>query len=49
VRLLLDSQNAFVQAQNNFANTLVSRIITKLNFFRDIGVLQFKPDEMWEE
>jgi hypothetical protein len=49
VRLLLDSQNAFVQAKNNFTSTLVSRTTTKLNFFHNIGVLWVKPDEMWEE
>jgi len=41
VRLLLDSQNALVRAQND--------LISKLNFFRDIGVLQVRPDGMWEE
>ena len=49
VRLLLDSQNALLQAQNNFTSALVSHTVIKLNFFRDIGILQVSPDGMWEE
>jgi len=49
VRLLLDSQNALVSAQNNFTAALVNHTITKLNFFRDTGILQVRPDGMWEE
>jgi outer membrane protein TolC len=49
VRLLLDSQNALVEAQNSYTRALVSHTIAKLNFFRDIGVLQVKPDGMWDE
>lgn len=47
VRLLLDSQNALVEAQNNYTRALVSHTVTKLNFFSDIGVLQVRPDGMW--
>ncbi len=49
VRLLLDSQDAMVNAQNNLTAALVNHTISKLNFFRDVGVLQVRPDGMWEE
>jgi outer membrane protein TolC len=49
VRLLLDSQNALVRAQNDLTSALISHTIAKLNFFRDVGVLQVRPDGMWEE
>ncbi len=49
VRLLLDSQNALVRAQNDYTSALVSHTIAKLNFFRDTGVLQVRPDGMWEQ
>lgn len=49
VRLLLDSQNALTRAQNDLTSALIDHTIAKLNFFRDIGVLQVRPDGMWEE
>ncbi|NQV32286.1 MAG: TolC family protein [Phycisphaeraceae bacterium] len=49
VRLLLESEDALVAARNNVTRALVDHTITKLNFFRDIGVLQVKPDGMWEQ
>ncbi len=48
VRLLLESEDAIVSAQNSVTTALVDHTIAKLNFFRDIGVLQVKPDGMWE-
>jgi outer membrane protein TolC len=45
----LESQDDLLQAQNNVTSALVSHAIAKLNFFRDIGVLQVKPDGMWVE
>lgn len=48
VRLLLDSEDALVQAQNDVLGALVDHMIAKLSFFRDIGVLQVRPDGMWE-
>lgn len=48
VRLLLDSQNALLEAQNSYTRALVNHSIAKLNFFSDIGVLQIRPDGMWE-
>jgi len=49
VRTLLLSEDALVSARNQVTSALVSHTITKLNFFRDIGVLQVKPDGMWEQ
>jgi outer membrane protein TolC len=49
VRLLLESEGALLQAQNNVLRALVAHAIAKLSFFRDIGILQVKPDGMWEE
>jgi outer membrane protein TolC len=49
VRLLLDSEDALVQARNAAADALVRHTNAKLNFFRDIGVLQVRPDGMWEQ
>ena len=49
VRLLLESEDAIVLAQNSVTTALVNHMVTKLNFFRDIGVLQVKPDGMWEQ
>jgi outer membrane protein TolC len=45
----LESQDDLLQAQNNVTAALVSHAIAKLNFFQDIGVLQVRPDGMWEE
>lgn len=49
VRLLLESEDALVAARNSVTRALVDHTIAKLNFFRDIGVLQVKPDGMWEQ
>ncbi|HCO96724.1 MAG TPA: hypothetical protein DIU00_22765 [Phycisphaerales bacterium] len=48
-RDLLESQDALLAAQNNVTAVLVDYAIEKLNFFRDIGVLQVRPDGMWEQ
>jgi outer membrane protein TolC len=47
VRVLLESQGALLEAQNSVTAALVDHAIAKLSFFRDIGVLQVKPDGMW--
>jgi len=47
-RDLLESQDALLGAQNNVTAALVDHAIAKLSFFRDVGVLQVKPDGMWE-
>ncbi len=48
VRLLLESEDALVQAQNDALGALVDHMIARLSFFRDIGVLEVRPDGMWE-
>ncbi len=47
-RDLLDAQDALLEAQNNLTAALVDHVIAKLSFYRDIGVLQVKPDGMWQ-
>jgi outer membrane protein TolC len=47
-RDLLESQDALLGAQNNVTAALVDHAIAKLSFFRDTGVLQIRPDGMWE-
>jgi outer membrane protein TolC len=47
-RDLLDSQNDLLEAQNELTDALVGHMIAKLNFFRDIGILQARPDGMWQ-
>jgi len=49
VRLLLDSEDALVEAKNRVTDALVRHTNAKLNFFRDIGILQVRPDGMWEQ
>jgi outer membrane protein TolC len=49
VRLLLDSEDALVQAQNDVLSALVDHTVAKMSFFRDIGVMQVRPDGMWEQ
>ena len=48
-RDLLEAQDALLEAQNNVTAALVDHAVAKLNFYRDIGVLQVKPDGMWQE
>jgi outer membrane protein TolC len=48
-RDLLDAQDALLQAQNNLTTALVGHAIAKLSFFRNIGVLQVRPDGMWAQ
>ena len=49
VRLLLESEGDLLAAQNDVIRSLVEFTIAGLSFYRDIGVLQVKPDGMWEE
>jgi len=49
VRLLLESEDALLRAQNSVISSVVDHTIERLSFYRDIGVLQVKPDGMWEE
>ena len=48
IRVVKDSQDALLLSENAFTGALIAHQIAKLNFFRDIGVLQVKPDGMWE-
>jgi len=48
-RDLLDAQDALLLAQNNLTSALVGHTIAKLSFYRDIGILQVKPDGMWTQ
>ncbi|TFG50577.1 MAG: TolC family protein [Candidatus Brocadiia bacterium] len=48
-RDLLDSQNALLEAENQLTDALVRHMVAKLNFFRDIGVLNVRPDGMWDK
>ncbi len=47
-RDLLESQTALLEAQNNVTAALVAHSIAKLTFFSDTGILQVKPDGMWQ-
>jgi len=47
VRILLDSEDALLLAQNNVTIALVEHLDAKLSFFRDVGILQVRPDGMW--
>jgi outer membrane protein TolC len=47
-RDLLDSQDDLLEAQDELTDALVVHSIAKLAFFRDIGVLQVKPNGMWK-
>ncbi len=49
VRILLDSQDALLQAQNAVTAALVDHLNAKLSFFRDVGILNVKPDGMWAQ
>lgn len=48
-RDLLDAQDALLLAQNDLTSALLGHTVAKLNFFRDVGVLQVRPDGMWEQ
>jgi outer membrane protein TolC len=46
-RDLLEAQDALLLAQNSLTAALIDHAVTKLSFFRDIGILQVRPDGMW--
>ena len=48
-RDLLDAQTSLLAAQNALTAALIDHTIAKLKFFSDIGVLQVRPDGMWEK
>jgi len=45
----LESQDALLRAQNNLIAALIGHAVTKLSFFRDIGILQVRPDGMCQQ
>jgi len=49
VRLLLESEDALVQSQNDVLGALVDHMVAKMSFFRDVGIMQVRPDGMWEQ
>jgi outer membrane protein TolC len=49
IRLLLETEDDLVQAQNDLTGALVNHTTAKMRFFRDVGILQVKPDGMWEQ
>jgi outer membrane protein TolC len=49
IRLLLETEDALVRAQNDLTGALINHMIAKMTFFRDVGILQVRPDGMWEQ
>jgi outer membrane protein TolC len=47
-RLLLAAEGEILRAQNTVMSRLVDHAVAKLGFYRDVGILQVKPDGMWE-
>jgi len=47
VRILLESEDALLLAQNAVTAALVEHLNAKLSFYRDVGILQVRPDGMW--
>jgi outer membrane protein TolC len=48
-RRVLDAQEALLKAQNGAVEAHVKHAIAMLEFYRDSGVLQVRPDGMWEK
>jgi outer membrane protein TolC len=46
-RRVLDAQDSLFEAQNEATKALVNYAIATLNFYRDTGALQVRPDGMW--
>jgi sulfur transfer complex TusBCD TusB component (DsrH family) len=49
VRILLESEDSLLAAQNAVTAALVEHLNAKLSFFRDVGILQVRPDGMWAQ
>jgi outer membrane protein TolC len=47
-RDLLDSQDALIEAENSLTGALIDHFVAKLNFYKDVGILNIKPDGMFE-
>ncbi len=48
-RRVLNAQRDLYEAQNEATQALVNYAIATLNFYRDVGVLQVRPDGMWDK
>ena len=48
-RRVLNAQNDLIDARNNTTQALVDFAVASLNFYSDAGVLQVRPDGMWEK
>jgi outer membrane protein TolC len=48
-RDLLEAQESLLDAQNNRTTAVIAYTVTKLRLYRDIGILQVKPNGMWQE
>jgi len=49
IRDLMITNDALVAAQQDLTDALVKHTTAKMRFFRDVGILQVKPDGMWEQ
>ncbi len=49
VRILLESQDALLSAQNDLTSAFINHLNAKLSFYRDVGILQVRPDGMWAQ
>jgi len=47
-RILLQSQDSLLVAENSVTRALIDHLDAKLSFYRDVGIMQVKPDGMWE-
>lgn len=47
-RRVLDAQTDLLRSQNAATEALVGHTVATLNFYRDAGVLQIRPDGMWK-
>lgn len=48
-RDLLEAQDDLLVAENSLTTALIDYTIEKLSFFRDVGILQIRPDGMWKK
>ena len=48
-RDLLEAQASLLSAQDETTSTLVGYAVSKLSFYRDIGILKVRPDGLWEQ
>ena len=47
-RILLQSQDDLLVAENSVTGALIDHLDAKLSFYRDVGIMQVRPDGMWE-